>query len=318
MAADPLTMATESYREHKLSRVLMDAGWTQAWCHVLAIIVGVVFFVGEHFDMNTGLYQGVSHILLAAATLWWLSTCGTRDVESGAYGTGKEVNGRRGTRQYWHASLWALIQHTDYFVIFMFRNFLSETDPTNAKPERAMENEVHTLNVMFLQPLGFQQSSESMVQELGTIMKTFASATDSSMFFQNGELLFWFQIYEGIIHFMIIVGSIVHLTGMQGKTAEAVVFWLYEMGMILELVTYGPAYFWLISVMWIGALWPGLLGIATLPGPSVQMMATIFATHHHVGYCLDTWGCFQITQAWGLTPQYLRNEAPAQKPIKSS
>ena len=122
-----------------------------------------------------------------------------------------------------------------------------------------------------------------MVDELGQVTKSFAGSSGTGMFFQNGELLFWFQIYEGIIHGLIIIGSLVHLFGIQGKIAEKTVFWCYEVGMILELVTYGPAYFWVITIMLVGSFVPAAVGMSFTVGPSVRAMATIFCTHHHVG-----------------------------------
>eukprot|EP01043_Picozoa_sp_COSAG02_P068475 COSAG02_NODE_11387_length_1733_cov_8.089351_2_plen_163_part_00 len=133
----------------------------------------------------------------------------------------------------------------------------------------------------------------------------FSGNTGSTTFFDNGKLLFWFQIYEGTIHGMIIIGALLHLCKVRGKWVETAIFWLYEMGMVLELITYGPSYFLTITVMLIGAFFPWSLGITSvIPGPSAQALAVVFCTHHHVGYCLDTWGTFQICQAWGLTPSY--------------
>eukprot|EP01047_Picozoa_sp_COSAG01_P106723 COSAG01_NODE_35803_length_526_cov_1.170960_1_plen_120_part_00 len=111
-------------------------------------IILPAFFIGEYWDLNTATYQGVCHLVLGTVTLAWLRTCGQQDAETGAYGTGEYVNNRRSTGQYWHACLWAFLQHTDYFIIFMCRNLLSESDPSDARPERAMENEIATLNTM--------------------------------------------------------------------------------------------------------------------------------------------------------------------------
>ncbi len=289
----------------KALRVLMDAGWMQMYAFALAAgIVGTGFAVGEYFKVETAVYQLVTHIVLTVVVLYWLRTSGTK-TQGHRPGFGPAVQARRDTNQYWHSCLWALIQHTDYFIIFMCRNMWSDSNPENAEPLRAMENEIATLNAMFLRPLGFTQDNLSLTQEFSKIMQDWSSNTGSTTFFDNGKLLFWFQIYEGTIHGMIIVGSLLHLLKAKGKWVETAIFWLYEMGMVLELITYGPSYFMTITVMLVGAFFPALLGIhSVVPGASAQALAVVFCTHHHVGYCLDTWGTFQICQAWGLTPSY--------------
>lgn len=288
------------------STMFADAMWTQAWAHGGAVFAHIVFYgTGLYYGLDTCTYQGVAHLALAVLTLKWIQAYGTRDPVTGEAGVGSAVNKQRNTNQYWHACLWALIQHLDYFIIFMCRNMLSTADPKEARPERAMENEVSTLNELFLEPLGFEQSAANLTAEFGSIISSWCGSTGTGQLFNNGELLFWYQIYEGTIHGLIIVGALVHLFGLtqKNKYTELVVFWCYEVGMILELATYGPSYFWIISVMFVGAWCPSFAGLPIVPGNAVKALATVFATHHHIGYCLDTWGCFQICKAWGLTPK---------------
>merc|ERR1719453_1231135 len=209
----------------KAIRVLMDAGWMQMWAHALAVgIIAPIFAVGESYASETAVYQALTHGVLTATTLYWLKTSGTDP-----WGDGPAVQAKRETGQYWHACLWALIQHTDYFIIFMCRNLWSDPNPENAKPLRAMENEIATLNTMFLQPLGFAQDSISLTEEFSKIMQDWSGSTGSAAFFDDGKLLFWFQIYEGIIHGLIIVGALLHLFKVKGQRASRAIFWCYEM-----------------------------------------------------------------------------------------
>lgn len=259
--------------------------WTQKWAHILAVLVLPFFFAGIRYSIDGAIYQGVAHLFLLAVCI---SSTGSGDLNAK----------RRSSDSYWFAAWWAIWHHFDYFAIFMARNLRSESDPTRATPWRAMENEVATINRLFLLPLGFKQDSSSLCLEFANILLEFSSSTGTGEWY-SGYLIFWYQMYEGIIHGLIILGAIVYVSGCKGKLADMVVYVGYEWGMVLELVTYGPLYFWVISVMWIGSFYPSLIGLSFVPSTTVQALATGFGTHHHAGYILDTWGTYQIAKVWG-------------------
>eukprot|EP00416_Gambierdiscus_australes_P026763 CAMPEP_0171081344 /NCGR_PEP_ID=MMETSP0766_2-20121228/16435_1 /TAXON_ID=439317 /ORGANISM="Gambierdiscus australes, Strain CAWD 149" /LENGTH=314 /DNA_ID=CAMNT_0011538639 /DNA_START=51 /DNA_END=995 /DNA_ORIENTATION=+ len=280
---------------------LIGAGWMQGWCHLLAAVILPIYYYGEVFKIDTCACQFFGHFALTVAACAVI-----RRVGAFCGDNCMQVVARRATSQYWHACLWAVFQHTDYSIIFMFRNFKSSGSPETASPVRAMENEVPTLNRLFLLPLGFTQDDASLTAEFGRILEEFAGVSGTSVLIANGSLIFWYQLYEGIIHIAITFGALVFLFRKcfrnDSKIPEFFVFWFYEMGMLLELVTYGPSYFWTISAMFLGAFFPSLyIKTALVIGPSVKALATLFCLHHHVGYCLDTWGTYQIMQAWCLT-----------------
>lgn len=192
----------------------------------------------------------------------------------------------------------------------------SEPNPDLAKPWRAMENEVASLNRLFLAPLGFSQDSESMTKQFSGILLEACANTGTTSYY-SGKGLFWYQMYEGIIHGLIIFGGLVHVLGFKGRLANLTVWLCYELGMVLELITYGPIYFWVISLMCFGAFFPSALSLTFVPSSAVQFLALGFMTHHHIGYVLDTWGSYQILRVWGCTPGFAEDTKPATKKKKS-
>lgn len=76
-----------------------------------------------------------------------------------------------------------------------------------------------------------------------------------------GEPFYYYQLFEGINHGLLVLGSLFVLyagrgndattffgTGMFGKFAKFCVIFLYEIGIVAELLLYGPQYFWMLTL----------------------------------------------------------------------
>jgi len=249
----------------------------QLYVHIGAIIVGSLFYsqtLAILFNIpHWNLWgQVLAHLFVVILCTPFLSVATRKD----------SVKYNAKNKYYSYSAFANLLQHTMYFYLFIQRSYHVQTLPENSPPERALMMEVDTLRNL----LGLQDSTEGMVSDMRESLKVFDSTP-----FQDGAVLFWYQIFEGTVHAMIILGTLLHFI----KPNQRLFVWfMFEVGTMLELVIYGPSYFWVISTMWFN-VWFGSLPLQTT---GIYVLSTFFMLNHHTTYIIDTWGCINIVKIW--------------------
>jgi len=309
-----------------LDTVLRSTVWVQGWGHICAGII-LLAVVGPLFSYTPAVISEqpafvallFGHLAMALMALARMVMAGNNPEERAKY---------RLTKGYWWACLFALVCHADYLTIFLFRQFKASThDPNAADPSRAMEMEVAALRDMFLVPFGVTESAESLTSQFSAILQggskdamndpnmNILVRTQAAMM-TNGGFLYWYQIFEGTNHLQITLGTLVYLLRpAPSKMTDTAVFWLYELGQVLQLVMYGPSYFWAITYMFMAAWFPSTVGMTVVPGMAVKGLATVFCLHHHLGYVVDQAATYQSGTAWGITWANKRDEPKAEKKL---
>lgn len=249
----------------------------QLYVHIGAIIVGLLFYTQTLpllFNIPEWELWGqvLAHLMIMLLCMPFLSISTRKD----------SVKFNAKNRYYSISAFFNLLQHTMYFYLFIQRSYNVQTLPENSPPERALIMEVDTLRNL----LSLQDNTEEMVIDMRESLKVFDNTP-----FQDGAVLFWYQIFEGTVHAMIILGTLMHFIK---PSQRLFVFFMYEVGTILELVIYGPSYFWVISTMWFN-VWFGSLPLRTR---GIYILSTFFTINHHTTYVIDTWGCINIVKIW--------------------
>ena len=228
-------------------------GSIQLVVHLAAILIGVLFYdvgvlpasITDSIPAFSITGQVLAHIFIALVCLPYRQNSVEYDNNASAQ-----------KRAYNVAGWLQFLNHALYFYLFMLRNVYSAVDPRDARPERAMEHEIDNLNNALLRPLGITEDSSELLQDMNSSMSLF-----DGTIIRNGEILYWYQIGEGTVHAMIIVGVLLHAFK---PTMRNSIFFFYEIGTVLEVVIYGPLYFWTISTLWACAQIPSMCAILGL------------------------------------------------------
>lgn len=257
---------------------------------VAASIVLAVFVASEGLGINQLYYQALVHVVPALACLY----CRSRQDAAAAR------KRRNGDDWYWWACFFSFVEHLMYFVVFMCRNVFSETDLSTMTPNRALENEVSTLCTTVLLPMGVDVDVAQLTKDYGDLINSVAQTGgpgaetfgyDWSVMY-NGQFFYFYQIAEGITHLSICIGALMYMSKYRDNF-DASIFWLYEVGMIVEWIVYGPIYFWALTGAWIMSF--------SSTNPTLKFLSFIFMGMHHLGYIVDSWSCHEVARNWRAT-----------------
>merc|ERR1711998_242321 len=217
----------------------------------------------------------------------------------------KKGGGYRSTQSYWNAAVMGCAEHVLYFIVFVSRQVNESSAAKDLNMRRALEQEFTFLVNSFVKPL-FPSINHSL------LLSAYLEGQDAMMNVVTGATLshpdfgcefWWYQMFEGINHGIIVVGSLLVIFpsyfDLKNQTISDLVLWLYEWAMIAELIVYGPQYFWILSGNLFSCIFANPHGLSTLEGKATLLAACCITTTHHIGYWIDTYSSWEICKAWG-------------------
>ncbi len=272
-------------------------GSIQLVVHLAAILIGVLFYdVGVLPEPITNSIPAFSITGQVIAHIFIALVCLPYRQHSVEY----ENDASPQKRAYNVAGYLQFLNHAVYFYLFMIRNVYSSVDPSDARPERAMEHEIDNLNNVVLRPMGIKEDSFELLQDMNSSMSLF-----DGTIIRNGEVLYWYQIGEGTVHAMIILGVILHVFK---PTMRNSIFFFYEIGTVLEVIIYGPLYFWTISALWACVQIPSMCAVTQFKTFGVKFISTMLMSFHHTTYVIDSWSLLTIMKVWNGSSKRAKND----------
>lgn len=218
----------------------------------------------------------------------------------------EDVNSRT-TRPYVSAAKASFMEHLVYFLIFVNRQFTGESHVERLDMRRPLETEFDLLVNSYVVPIFPTANATTLLDTYVTAQnKAINSVADLCLADRKfGSEFWWYQMFEGINHGIICIGSLIVLFAatkhFKNHSISRLVLVLYEYAMIAELIVYGPQYFWMLSSNFLGVTFNSSYGLDTSEGKAICLASFFIVLLHHLGYWVDTWASWEIAVAWGWT-----------------
>jgi len=222
----------------------------------------------------------------------------------------------RQTKKYMNAAIVACLEHIVYFLIFVSRQMHASAKAEELNMRRPLEQEFEMLVNSYVKPVWENVTVQELLDPYVASQKTAIDAVSEIVLTHNsyGSEFWWYQYFEGINHLIIVLGSVVVIfpgffaklfcvkgTPLKSRFLSSLVYWLYEYGMIAELIVYGPQYFWMLTnnfyVMAFNSPIEG--GLSSDAGKAGFAAAFFVCLMHHTGYWVDTYSSWEVARAWG-------------------